>query len=1085
MGSSRVQIYLLGHFEVIRDQLTLNVTDWSRRKAATLLQLLALNRRLIKDQLIEMLWPDVLPRSGVNNLYQTLHVLRRILDESLGLGTADEVVVFEAGILHLGEAAWVDVHEFELRCSAAQLSIHDAQQALSLYRGDLLADDLYNDAIQSRREDLQRLHRKTVLRLADQYREVGDYHAAIVILTPLLNRDRTDETTHRELMRLYALMGQRHEALRQYQNCVEALAADLDVTPDPATEALYRQILNGTISAPSVLPIGIPSTPVSLDMETSLPLVGRQAELTTLRDWIRNSHNAGVHTILLAGDAGLGKTRLAFETLRDSARSGMTTLFGGAYKQEGPLSYHPFIEAFDRYLAEHQYPPEQNPITHFKPLGSTDPQQEHSALFRETAAFLIKLAKHNPVVLLVDDLHAADETSLRLFHYLARQTQAVPIILLATYQPGRVEALDTPCGALLNALYREQLSERLILSPLGDEDVDQMVTHLLGGKVSTALISMINELAEGNPFFVQEITRALLKLDQIEDSTGQWRQKPIATLSLPAGLRGLIRERVAHLGPSVEPVLRIGTVIGRQFSLGILRQVARLPDDHLLDALDAALAGRVLDETADGYRFRHSLIRQGLYEGLSEARRAHLHLLTAQAIESACANQARQIDMQVEALAYHYDSSEHRERAIPYLVQAGQKAAHVYAFEVAVRYFERALKLIEQMGLNDQALHWQILLQLGRWHVILADSPRAVASFDRALTLTITENWRPNRVEQVRVHRAAARTLITAGDMLAAERHLHLALDEVDSTIQDSPDHVHLLYDLSLWHWHRNDYLESFDIAQRSLTIAERLNDEGAIGCAFEMLALAAHSLGDWQQGLAFEARRPSITGPGLDVTEAFDVHLCLWEYHLYGDTPYETVKHTVNTTLQQARRMGARRAIALSLCFAGALDFQAGHWPQAEAVLQESVQLYRQIGAAAGEALACQRLGQLYTASGEFDPAMKILEEGVVAAERGLLRAHCLTRLYATMTHNRLLTGDTVAADHVLALGLTTSQQHGHCSTCDSLLLPAAVSVRIAQGNLPDAEVLYRQLEEAAARYRSNTWMAMARQTRGGLAAA
>jgi predicted negative regulator of RcsB-dependent stress response len=182
---------------------------------------------------------------------------------------------------------------------------------------------------------------------------------------------------------------------------------------------------------------------------------------------------------------------------------------------------------------------------------------------------------------------------------------------------------------------------------------------------------------------------------------------------------------------------------------------------------------------------------------------------------------------------------------------------------------------------------------------------------------------------------------------------------------------------------------------------------------------------------------------------------------------------------------MGAPRAIALCQCFMGALDFQAGHWAEAEAALRESIQLYREIGAASGEALACQRLGVLQTARGQLDEGLATLEEGVVAAERALMRAHCLTRLYAAMARNRLAAGDVRAADQALALGLAMSARHGHCTTCDALLLPAAVSVRVAQGDLVAAETFCRQLDAAAEQYGSRMWVAMARQARGELAAA
>ena len=192
-----------------------------------------------------------------------------------------------------------------------------------------------------------------------------------------------------------------------------------------------------------------------------------------------------------------------------------------------------------------------------------------------------------------------------------------------------------------------------------------------------------------------------------------------------------------------------------------------------------------------------------------------------------------------------------------------------------------------------------------------------------------------------------------------------------------------------------------------------------------------------------------------------------------------------MSTTLAQAERMGASRAIALCQCFNGALEFQAGHWVEAESVLRESVRLYHEIGTASGEALALQRLGTLLTARGRLAEAMDLFEEGVIAAERASMRAHCLTRLYASITRNRLIANEIAAADHYLALGLATSERHGHCATCHALLYPAAVSVHIAKGELALAENFGRQLEDAAREYQSRAWVAMARQARGELAAA
>jgi predicted negative regulator of RcsB-dependent stress response len=169
---------------------------------------------------------------------------------------------------------------------------------------------------------------------------------------------------------------------------------------------------------------------------------------------------------------------------------------------------------------------------------------------------------------------------------------------------------------------------------------------------------------------------------------------------------------------------------------------------------------------------------------------------------------------------------------------------------------------------------------------------------------------------------------------------------------------------------------------------------------------------------------------------------------------------------------------------FNGALEFQARRWSEAEEALRESIQLFRQIGAADGEALSCQRLGILQTEQGQLDEALSTLEDGIIAAKHANMRAHIQGRLYAAIARNRLLAGDLSAAAEALTLGQAVTESHGHCPLCESLLLPVAVSVRIAQDDLEAAEEYCRQLDEATARYGSHTWIALASQSRGELAA-
>lgn len=182
---------------------------------------------------------------------------------------------------------------------------------------------------------------------------------------------------------------------------------------------------------------------------------------------------------------------------------------------------------------------------------------------------------------------------------------------------------------------------------------------------------------------------------------------------------------------------------------------------------------------------------------------------------------------------------------------------------------------------------------------------------------------------------------------------------------------------------------------------------------------------------------------------------------------------------------MGAPRAIALCQCFSGALDFQVGRWDVAERDLREAIERYRGIGAASGESLSLQRLGVLLTARGRLDEAIAALDEGVVVAERAIMRSHCLTRLQASLARNRLAAGDLDGATEAIAVGDLHAARHGHCVTCNALLLPEAVRVALRRGDVADAETRAKALEEAAAEFGSKAWRAMARTARGRVLAA
>jgi tetratricopeptide (TPR) repeat protein len=180
---------------------------------------------------------------------------------------------------------------------------------------------------------------------------------------------------------------------------------------------------------------------------------------------------------------------------------------------------------------------------------------------------------------------------------------------------------------------------------------------------------------------------------------------------------------------------------------------------------------------------------------------------------------------------------------------------------------------MDALGLTGAARRWMILESLGWWHNILADTPRAVARFEQALALKPSGDWESKPRDRVRLRCGVAVALITAGNLAQAETHLRTALAEIDEH-EDAPEYADLLYNVALFHWHQGAYREAFDAAQKCLSVADRIDKPDAAARAFEMLALACHSLGEWQTGIYYEQQRTTLVGPDLDVTDAFDTHL-------------------------------------------------------------------------------------------------------------------------------------------------------------------------------------------------------------------
>src|SRR6267378_2932669 len=259
-ASSSLEIHLLGHFRVVVDGQAVDERRFTRRKAKLLIKLLALqpNHQLHREQAMELLWPDSEPESAANNLHKAIHMARHALEPSLKSVADSHFIVTQEQqvILRAPGVLWIDVDAFEERLAAARKSreVGAYEEARAFYEGELLPEDRYEDWAAARREQLCNAYQELLAKLAQLYETSGEHQLAIERLKELVGFDSANEETHRQLMRLYALNGNKHQALKQYQLCHEVLQKELGEEPEQATRDLRQQIISGQLA-----PVSSPS----------------------------------------------------------------------------------------------------------------------------------------------------------------------------------------------------------------------------------------------------------------------------------------------------------------------------------------------------------------------------------------------------------------------------------------------------------------------------------------------------------------------------------------------------------------------------------------------------------------------------------------------------------------------------------------------------------------------------------------------------------------------------------------------------------------------------------------------------------
>jgi DNA-binding SARP family transcriptional activator len=509
-------IQLLGGFSVSVDGRIVDESAWSLRKVKGLIKLLALapEHQLHREELMELLWPQLDPDSAANNLHKALHLARRALEPDLQPKQHSLYIRLSGDVVRLEGHLAIDVNVFRQAAATARLSRDAAlyEQALSLYAGDLLPDDRYDDWVSGPREELRDLHVSLLMEAAGIWEGQGRVGVALEALRQVVASDPAHEEATLCLMRLLARAGQRHLALRQYLHLRETLRRDLDAEPDGPVQELYDLIRRGH---------RVPDPPVtiqtSMDSEVdAVPFVGRSAALAQCDGLLADLSRGCGGLVLMRGAAGSGKTRLVEEVARRATQRGVLVLRGAA-TQAMDAPYAPFMEALDglttrlspselRVLLSGtihdlgQFLPSVRAVLGPMPYTAATPDRRR--LYAAMAESFGALARRVPIVLILDDLHMADSLSLDLLRYVTRATANLPVLLVgtSTLESDKMDGYGEV----------EAVAQLIDLAPLDLTETTRLVRSLLRGAVDPEVTEVVQAVARGNPAFTAEAVQALV-----------------------------------------------------------------------------------------------------------------------------------------------------------------------------------------------------------------------------------------------------------------------------------------------------------------------------------------------------------------------------------------------------------------------------------------------------------------------------------------------------------------------------------------------------------------------------------------------
>lgn len=986
-----VQVHLLGNFNIRRRGENLLLPDTS--DARHLLAYLLLNKQQIhtRSVLLGLFWQELDETRARRALSQAIwHIRRRfpkLLEsstETIGISSQVEV--------------WSDVEAFkaltEEPVRQKLLVTHqNLSQAVEYYKGDLL-EGFYDDWVLLEREYLRERYLQALEQLIQIEKSEGNYPRALELAMRLVSTDKLRESAHREIMQLYYLLNRPNAAIMQFETYSQLLLDELGLEPTSETLALAQEILKQTKGdSPPYLPkIAYRTKPVSLDRQyaRSVMLVGREEDRALLVGFVEETfkHRGGV--ILVEGEAGIGKTRLMREVARDAEWRGAQVLWGYAVEAGISSAFALLMNAIDdkltglrvQQLAEFVKPLHLQVLKPFIPKIAArfpempsapplEPEREKSRLAEAVMDFLSNWTGINPLVIILEDLHWADEDSLNLLSMLTSRTQKQGILFIGTYR-GEEARSSTGVWKQLQKIDRAGVLKRLTLSPLAEVPSSELIQRCLNlDRAAPAFERRIYQETNGNPLFILETLHTLQEEGLLrKDEKGNW-QTPWDTITvdytelpLPSVVEDVIARRFTFLSFPARQVLNAAAVLNAQSDFTLLSLVSNLKPKSFLIAARELVDRNLFEELADGYRFSHDKIRQVARAALKKEQQIALHRQVVQIVEEHAPEM-------LELLAHHASEGHLWEKALKYHRQAAFEAEKVSAYASALGHYDQA---IEALQFIDVA---------------------ASVEFD--------------------VRSSREKMLGILGKREAQEKELEI----LQAIAGDDPLMLYLVYlrrakYLALI----SNYEKSRALIQRALVIAQEQHDKVREAEALQVLGDALIFQGKTEESIVYLQQAVKIV-QALGETMTEIQCRCSLASAFTGIREYDHAEKELELALEQAIKQNKILEQAEIFNLLGIIDMERGASDSAQAQYEKSLKCCRAIGFLYGEGRELVNLGNLFYFRGQVARTLELYEQAIKVFESlGEKRGEVQLRLNrASISLNMLGGKEKIKEDALFAL--------------------------------------------------------------------